>query len=263
MKISNQDLLKGCPDPNGMRTLIKQSEEVWKTRTPKWSNFISAPLREYAIKSMGNLIDFEWYSDGGYSGAERRRMICFLKEMILGTEPKEAAPNLGLLIEGNFLFDRATKSEFLKGLNQFDVSPDCIGDLWISGDRGAQAICSAKTAIMLDELIGKIGGVNISCKSIKIADLQIPAKRSPRTFETVEASTRIDAIASAGFGVSRAKIVERIEEGYLRLNWSAINRRDREVCIGDKIQLENRGEIEVLDIQITKRQRWKIKLLRK
>ena len=58
-------------------------------------------------------------------------------------------------------------------------------------------------------------------------------------------------------------IVERIEEGYLRLNWSAINRRDREVCIGDKIQLENRGEIEVLDIQITKRQRWKIKLLRK
>ena len=263
MKISTKDFLKGCPDPHGMKKLIQQSEDVLKTWDPKWSNFVSAPLREYAIKTMSKLIDFEWDSDGGYSGAERRRMICYRKGAHGTAERKNPAPNLGLLIEGNFLFDRATKGEFLEGLNQFDIEPDGIGDLWITGDRGAQAICCSETAIMLHEANGKIGEVNIRLKSIEIAKLQIPTKRSPRIFETVEASTRIDAIASAGFGVSRAKIGKRIEEGYLRLNWSVINRRDRELCVGDKMHLENRGALEVLDIKETKRQRWKIKLLRK
>ena len=80
---------------------------------------------------------------------------------------------------------------------------------------------------------------------------------------TVEASTRLDAIASAGFRVSRTKIIERIENGMLRLNGSKVNKPTINLKIGDKLELENKGFIEILNLEITKRERWKVKLLRK
>ena len=94
-------------------------------------------------------------------------------------------------------------------------------------------------------------------------ELQIPAGRSEKLINTVEASTRLDAIASAGFRVSRTKIIERIENGMLRLNGSKVNKPTINLKIGDKLELENKGFIEILNLEITKRERWKVKLLRK
>ena len=78
----------------------------------------------------------------------------------------------------------------------------------------------------------------------------------------MEASKRIDAIASAGFGLSRAKITNQIKEGRLRLNWKTMTQSSRSVGVGDRIQLEGKGSIEVLNIELTKRERWRVELLR-
>ncbi len=53
--------------------------------------------------------------------------------------------------------------------------------------------------------------------------MEIPFKRPEKIINTVEASTRVDAIASAGFGLSRSKITTQIKQGYLRLNWELYN----------------------------------------
>ena len=49
----------------------------------------------------------------------------------------------------------------------------------------------------------------------------------------------------------------------LRLNGTKVNKPTITLKIGDKLQLENKGFVEILDLQITKRERWKVKLLRK
>ncbi len=111
--------------------------------------------------------------------------------------------------------------------------------------------------------IGMIREVKISCESLAIKELKLPVQRLEKRFSTVEASKRIDAIASAGFGISRAKIVNQIKAGQLRLNWDQMKQASRELVVGDRIQLENKGSLEVLSIAITKRQRWRVELLRR
>ena len=90
----------------------------------------------------------------------------------------------------------------------------------------------------------------------------MPAQRNPKRLSTVEASCRIDAIASAGFGLSRSKVVHQIKAGRLRLNWQPVRQGGRELSVGDRLQLQDRGSLEVLSCERTKRQRWRVVLMR-
>ena len=49
----------------------------------------------------------------------------------------------------------------------------------------------------------------------------------------------------------------------LKLNGKTVKKGTISLKVGDKLQLDNKGFIEILDLEITKRERWKIKLLRK
>ncbi|MFL0748786.1 MAG: photosystem II S4 domain protein, partial [Prochlorococcus sp.] len=65
------------------------------------------------------------------------------------------------------------------------------------------------------------------------------------------------------FGLSRAKIVNQIKEGRLRLNWEPIRQTSRALLVGDRLQLQDRGTLEVLSLEMTKRQRWRVEMLRR
>ena len=261
MKLPKKEFLKSCQEPLEMEVLLEQAEEVFRTWQPRWSSFISAPLREEAMKLLTPLNDLHWKSDGGYPGAERRRLQCIRYEdgIPISDEP---APIKGVDIAGNFLFDRASPKDFRQSLEVIGVPPREIGDIWILGDRGAQALCTPKAATILNGSISRVREVQIRCEVIHTKELQLPVQRVSKRLMTVEASTRLDAIASAGFGLSRAKIVNQIREGRLRLNWQPVNQACRELAVGDRLQLEQRGAIEVMSLELTKRQRWKVELLR-
>ena len=49
----------------------------------------------------------------------------------------------------------------------------------------------------------------------------------------------------------------------LRLNGNKVKKPTINLKIGDKLELDNKGFIEILNLEITKRERWKVKLLRK
>ena len=49
----------------------------------------------------------------------------------------------------------------------------------------------------------------------------------------------------------------------LKLNGINVNKPTINLKIGDKLELENKGFVEILNLEITKRERWKVKLLRK
>ena len=138
-----------------------------------------------------------------------------------------------------------------------------MGDIWTIGDRGAQGIIDNLDINYLNEKFFYLRDVKVKINLMDIDELQIPSGRSKKLINTVEASTRLDAIASAGFRISRTKIIERIESGMLKLNGSKVNKPTINLRIGDKLELENKGFIEILNLEITKRERWKVKLLRK
>ncbi len=244
--------------------LINIANLAYKHWETYWTGFNSTYVCEEIIKNFKNLNDFKFFIYGGFSSSQRSRIACFRGDNI----PEEDAlknnfPAQGIKINGNFLFDNATQDDFRSLLIENGVNKIKVGDIWTIGDRGAQGIIDSLDIEYLNEKFFYLRDVKVKINLVGIDELQIPSGRSKKLVNTVEASTRLDAIASAGFRMSRTKIIERIENGMLRLNGSKVNKPTINLKIGDKLQLENKGFVEILNLEITKRERWKVKLLRK
>ena len=244
--------------------LINIANLAYKHWETYWTGFYSTYVCEEILKDFENLNDFKFFIYGGFSSSQRSRIACFRGDNI----PEEDAlksnfPAQGIKMNGNFLFDNATQDDFRSLLNEIGLNQLKVGDIWTTGDRGAQGIIDNLDIDSIDEKIFYLRDVKVKINVVGIDELQIPSGRSKKLVNTVEASTRLDAIASAGFRISRTKIIERIENGMLKLNGSKVNKPTINLKIGDKLELENKGFIEILNLEITKRERWKVKLLRK
>ncbi len=244
--------------------LINIANLAYKHWETYWTGFNSTYVCEEILKDFENLNDFKFFIYGGFSSSQRSRIACFRGDNIPEEDSlKSNFPAQGIKINGNFLFDNATQDDFRSLLIENGVNQIKVGDIWTIGDRGAQGIIDNLDIKYLDEKIFYLRDVKVKINVVGIDELQIPSGRSKKIVNTVEASTRLDAIASAGFRISRTKIIERIENGMLRLNGNKVNKPTISLKIGDKLELENKGFIEILNLEITKRERWKVKLLRK
>lgn len=83
-----------------------------------------------------------------------------------------------------------------------------------------------------------------------------------KVIKSVEASLRVDALASAGFKISRSKLVELISSGDVRVNWKDVTKNGQSVKTGDVISVHQKGRLEVGDIVTTKKGRYAVELLR-
>jgi len=244
--------------------LINIANLAYKHWETYWTGFNSTYVCEEILKDFENLNDFKFFIYGGFSSSQRSRIACFRGDNIPEEdELKSNFPAQGIKIYGNFLFDNATQDDFRSLLIENGVNKVKVGDIWSIGDRGAQGIIDNLDIEDLDEKIFYLRDVKVKINLVGIEELQIPSGRLKKLVNTVEASKRLDAIASAGFRISRTKIIERIENGMLKLNGSKVNKPTINLKIGDKLELENKGFIEILNLEITKRERWKVKLLRK
>ena len=242
-----------------MHRLIDQAETVLRTWQPSWSTFLSGPELEDS-RRLESLTELRLVRDGGRPGTERCRLQLSRSDQEL--QP-ELTPISGLRLEGNFLFDRAEPEDMRQALIDLGVTADGIGDLWLRGDRGAQAVCTPDAADHLNGQTGRVREVTLTLEAVSIDSLQWPAQRLPKRFSSVEASRRLDAIASAGFGLSRSKVTRQIREGRLRLNWHPVRQASRDLNVGDRLQLQDRGSVEVLNLELTKRDRWRVEMLRR
>ena len=261
MKLPRQKLLEGSRNRTEIEALIDQAEYSLRIWEPLWSAFIAAPVQEEAMKIIGILNEVKLEAHGGYSGAERKRILISPTDSD-GIAEIQQIPIIGIRIEGNFLFDKPSPKDIQSALIECGANNDEIGDIWVCNDRSAEAACTTEAGIKLNGTSGRIRDISFSCEKVEISDLRLPAQRITKKFVSIESSTRVDAIASAGFGISRSKIAQRIKEGKLRLNWLPIKQSSKELEIGDKIQLENKGTVEVMNLQLTKRQKWRVEILR-
>ena len=257
-------LLEGCRQPQQLAALIDLAEQALRTWEPVWSGFVAAELRELALERLGALTELHLDAGGGWPQAERQRLL--LRRRELATEQPAAEPIAppvgGLLVSGNFLFDPAEPSEVRAGLVAAGLQPEHLGDIWMRGDRGAQAVIAAEAAEGCNGVAAQVRSVEVRLEPVPLEQLQWPANRSPRQLSTVEASLRLDAVASAGLGLSRNRMAEQIRAGAVRVNWQVVTSPSRELRTGDRVRLEGRGELEVLEIQPTKRERWRLQLRR-
>ncbi|XWS28016.1 hypothetical protein CRYUN_Cryun25bG0029800 [Craigia yunnanensis] len=105
------------------------------------------------------------------------------------------------------------------------------------GEKGAHILIVPELVEFLMLTLDKVANVSVSCTQIPLLTLEYEPPRT-QSFKTVEASLRVDALASAGFKISRSKLVNLFSNGDVRVNWSNCyqkwnNSQDWRYCFGD------------------------------
>ena len=255
-------LLEGSQRRGDLEPVLAAAEAALRTWEPQWTGLLDPPLREEAERRLGGLSELVLAGWGGHPGAERRRLLLQRRDAAQPLESLEAGLT-GLEISGNFLFDPAEPADLRSGLRAAGAAEGDLGDLWMRGDRGGQGLVDAALAARLDGQEGQVRSVPVRFAARPIAELQLPAARLPKRLQTVEASLRLDAVASAGFGLSRSRMVERIRQGAVRIDWQPVTSPSRELAEGERVQLEGRGELTIEAIHPTQRGRWRVEMSRR
>jgi photosystem II S4 domain protein len=256
--LPREELLSRVENREEIAQIIDRAEQAIKTWEVVLTDFLSPPILIEVGSIFTNLTEIEILSWGGYPQAERQRIGIARSEIPLDKSQIELA---ALDIAGNFLFDPATHRDFLGAILGTGIVRDKIGDIVVLGERGAQVIVVPEMVEFLEMSLTQVRSVPVKTQRIDLSELKV---RPPQTKEmtTVEASMRLDAIASAGFGMSRSKMSDAISAGDVRVNWKEISQPSYTVKAGDLISVRGKGRLEVGEVSVTKKQRYRINLTR-
>lgn len=256
--MKSEDLLKRVENKEEITRIIDQAERAIKNWEVVVTDFLSPPVVAEVQSIFGNLTEIDAFPWGGYPQAERQRLALSRPDIPLDESQVELA---ALDISGNFLFDPATHRDFLGSLLGTGIVRDKVGDIIVLGERGAQAIVVPELVDFLTSALTQVRSVSVKTQSIEFSELKIrPPKKKEMT--TVEASMRLDAIASAGFGMSRSKMANAITSKDVRVNWKEITQSSYNLKAGDLVAVRGKGRLEIGEVSVTKKQRYRINLVR-
>jgi photosystem II S4 domain protein len=251
-------LLAGVEHPDTLSRVLDLAEQALRTWEIVQTDFLS-PLELLEAQTMlTQLTELHGVCSGGYPQAERQR--CAIARSEFPLESSDVALSL-LSIAGNFLFDPATHPDFLGALLGSGIVREKVGDIVVLGERGAQVIVDPSMVDYLSLQFTQVRTVPVTVTEIPFLELKV---RAPQTKEivTVEASLRLDAIASAGFGMSRGKMVDLIATGDVRVNWKEVKQASYLLKTGDLIAIRGKGRLQVGEVSITKKERYRMVLTR-
>jgi photosystem II S4 domain protein len=256
--LPREDLLKLAENRETVARAIDLAEQAIKTWEMTVTDFLSPPELAEITGIFNRLTEVKLIPAGGYPQAERKRVGICRSELELD---ETSVPLLAIEISGNFLFDAATHRDFLGAMLGAGIVREKTGDLLVLGERGAQAIVVPEMLDYLVAALTQVRSVPVKVKPIEFSALQI---REPKKKEmvTTEASLRLDAIASAGFGMSRSKMVELVSGGEVRVNWKDVSQPAFQLKAGDLVAVRGKGRLEIGEVNVTKKERFRINLTR-
>jgi photosystem II S4 domain protein len=256
--LPREELLKGVENRDSVARVIDLADQAIKTWEVVLTDFLSPPELVEIQQQFGRLTEVQLVAWGGYPQAERQRLAIARSEIPLEQSQVDVA---ALDIAGNFLFDPASHRDFLGAMLGCGLVREKTGDVIVLGERGAQVIVVPEMVEYLETQLTQVRSVPVKTQRIDLSELKI---REPKKKEmtTVEASMRLDAIASAGFGVSRSKMTDFISAGDVRVNWKDISQASHQVKSGDLIAIRGKGRLEVGEVTVTKKDRYRVQLTR-
>ncbi|BAQ60277.1 hypothetical protein GM3708_683 [Geminocystis sp. NIES-3708] len=254
--LPREELLKKVENKEEIARIIDKAQQAIKTWELVVSDFLSPPVLTEINQIFSQLTEVKIIPWGGYPQAERQR-VGIHREEVFADESQ--IPVAALDIAGNFLFDTATHRDFLGSILGTGIVREKIGDIIVLGERGAQVIVVEEMVNFLETSLVQVRSVPVKTTRIELSDLKIrPPKIKGMT--TVEASLRLDAVASFGFGLSRSKMAEAISNGDVRINWKEITQPSYNIKQGDLVSFRGKGRLEIGEIQVTKKERYRISL---
>jgi len=224
--------------------VLDRIAQVQKTGEPQFTDFLDPNLSRTAEIVLNMFKQVKYINWGGYPEAERVRLMIFLSEQ---QAKIESIPMAFLELSSDAAVSTLSHRDFLGAVLGLGLRREKIGDIIITEEGSAQLIVAPEIVTYLLSGLLKVGKHKVSVRQIGQDELQ-PSPRRQRELKATVASLRLDAVASAGFGLSRSKLAPAIRAGQIKLNWQSVKSASATVKEGDVITLMGRGRIEVAAI---------------
>lgn len=259
LEYEKEDHLKGLSknsaDPH-VKLVLVQAQKAASRKEIFRSDFLTPPVVEDALLAIKKLSDVEALVQGGYPQAERCRLSIGHPDVISSVPDAVAA----LSISGNFTFDPASHGDFLGAVLATGIKREKFGDILLLGEKGAQIIVVPELVDYLVSSLTQVHNVPVSCSPIPLLALEFQPPRT-KVLKSVEASLRVDAIASAGFQMSRSKLVNLISSGNVRVNWREATKNGTLLKTGDIISIKGKGRVQLGEIKTTRKGKFAVELI--
>ncbi|XP_015583691.2 putative RNA-binding protein YlmH isoform X2 [Ricinus communis] len=258
MKSEVSDLLKSVGDKSvveEVKHILDMSRRASSRREALHTDFLTPPILKESMLLLEKLADIKAVGQGGYPQAERCRLSVGHPEALMNDPDIIAA----LSITGNFAFQPCSHGDFLGSILGTGISREKVGDIILQGEKGAQILTVPELVDFIMSSLDKVGNVSVSCARIPLLALEYEPPRT-RTFNTIEASLRVDALASAGFKISRSKLVDLIRD--VRVNWTTITKNNTILKTGDIVSVSGKGRLKIGEINSTKKGKFAVELIR-
>ncbi|KNZ68236.1 RNA-binding S4 domain-containing protein [Thermincola ferriacetica] len=220
--------------------IIDKAQSALKIYQPVFTDFLDPGQQVMAKKLVSGIYGLTWKFDGGYDSAERKRMIIFPEDLSWGEIPECICC---LQVAGNFRFRKATHRDFLGAVLNTGIRREKLGDI-IVVDEGCQLIVVPEIKDYLAQNLFKIHQVPVKVTEISREELISPADNT-KIIDTTVSSLRLDAVAGAGFGISRSKIAKYINSEKVKVNFETITDADYRINEGDVVSTRGLGRISI------------------
>ncbi|KAK7359490.1 hypothetical protein VNO77_01450 [Canavalia gladiata] len=169
-------LLKGVGDRNvtkEVKHILEMARRASLKRKVLHTDFLTPPVLRESIQVLEKLADGKAIAEGGYPQAERCRISV--------GHPEELTSD----------------PDIISALR--NCQGDILGDIILQGEQVAQILVVPELTFLCQHWLSKTPLISF--------DYEPPRTKS---FKTKEASVRVDALARAGFKISRSKLVDLI-----------------------------------------------------
>lgn len=181
---------------------------------------------------------------GGFDEAERRR-CCFLPDW---QEPEDVDPGeLVAAVRATWFASHGlTHRDFLGSLMGLGLKREAIGDILVS-EGSCDILLLPELQFFVTENLEYAGHEKLRVEAVPLENLHFPQPKLKVIHDTVP-SLRLDAVAAAGFNISRSKLTDFIHAGKVTVNWQSVTRSDFAVGEGDVISCRGLGKCRLAEV---------------
>ena len=248
---------RGSGDEELAARLVDLAENARKTSKCRVSEFLDPHGRNVAEIVAANFDQIRLETDGGFANAERCK-AAFVAEDYRG---KLDFSLICYLVKWDKRYYTLGHRDILGAFMGMGCVREILGDI-ILVPEGAQFVADKAFANYIESNLTQIGAANVSLQQIEREELQQREEKVKIITATV-AALRLDAVAAAGYGVSRSRMADEIKSQNVKLNWKEAKNASQAVAEGDVMSFRGRGRVELAEVRgMTKKGRCAITLKR-
>ena len=219
--------------------LLDLADSVDRGRPFAVSPFMAPFARQIGQTVAAHMKTVTAQSFGGYHEAERVR-IAFVRNDYEG--PVDYGVSL-LSVTWDGRYRLIGHRDVLGSLMELGIDRSVTGDILMQGP-GCQIVADSAMKDWLIDNFKKVAMVPVKVEEIPLSEIQPPLQTAKEVRATV-VSLRLDAVGAAGFGISRSKMVQAVEDDRTEVNWQLAKSPSQSVKAGDIISIRGRGRIEI------------------